>query len=167
MESFVAWLYHSPVSQALQHNEYWMWPLCETLHFAGLTVLIGVAGLFDLRLLGVIRRVPVAWVKDMMPLAMAGFAVNLVTGVIFLLAEPQQYAFNKGWWLKALFLALAGANALVFETSLGTTAEALRPGDPSPLSLKIVGAVSLTSWMAVLYFGRMLPYLYPNVNSGL
>jgi hypothetical protein len=167
MESFVAWLFHSPVSQALQRNEFWMWPLCETLHFAGLAVLIGVAGLFDLRLLGVIRRVPVAWIKEMMPIAMVAFAVNAVTGVIFLLAEPQQYMFNTGWWLKFFFLALAGANALVFETRFGRIADALRPGDPSPLSLKIVGAVSLTSWMAVLYFGRMLPYLFPNVNSGL
>lgn len=167
MESFVAWLFHSPVSQALQRNEYWMWPFCETLHFAGLAVLIGIAGLFDLRLLGVIRRVPVGWVKEMMPWAIGAFAVNAVTGVIFLLAEPQQYMFNTGWWLKFAFLAVAGLNALVFEARLLRTAEALPPGAPSPLALRVVGAVSLTSWMAVLYFGRMLPYLYPNVNSGL
>jgi hypothetical protein len=32
-------------------------------------------------------------------------------------------------------------------------------GEETPLTFKIVGAVSLFAWFAVLYFGRMLPYL--------
>jgi hypothetical protein len=34
----------------------WLWAICETLHFIGLALLIGTAGVFDLRLLGLIRR---------------------------------------------------------------------------------------------------------------
>ena len=33
-------------------NYPWVWPLCETLHFVGLALVIGVAGFFDLRLMG-------------------------------------------------------------------------------------------------------------------
>jgi hypothetical protein len=36
-----------------------------------------------------------------------------------------------------------------------------------PLSAKVIGFVSLFSWFAVLYFGRMLPYLDPNPRSGV
>ena len=36
----------------------WMWPTCETLHFVGLSLLMGVVFLIDLRMLGVIRNVP-------------------------------------------------------------------------------------------------------------
>jgi hypothetical protein len=35
----------------------------------------------------------------------------------------------------------------------------LGPGEDTPTSFKIVGGVSLFSWFAVLYFGRMLPYI--------
>ena len=35
------------------------------------------------------------------------------------------------------------------------------------LSARLIGAVSLASWFAVLYFGRMLPYLDPNPRSGV
>ncbi len=167
MDAFVAWLYASPVSQALQDQERWLWPLCETLHFVGLTLVVGVAGFFDLRLLGVARRVPIASVQDLLPWATVGFAINLATGLIFLTAEPQQYVHNSGWWAKVFFLCLAGANALVFNTRFVRTAAVLPPGEATPLSLKIVGAVSLVSWLCVLYFGRMLPYIDPNVNTGL
>ena len=33
------------------------------------------------------------------------------------------------------------------------------PGQDTPLTLKLAGGVSLGSWFAVLYFGRMLPFL--------
>jgi hypothetical protein len=31
--------------------------------------------------------------------------------------------------------------------------------ESTPASFKIAGAVSIGSWLAVLYFGRMLPFL--------
>jgi hypothetical protein len=58
-----------------------------------------------------------------------------------------------------LFIFIAGANALFFETVMGTRMAALRPGDDSPVVFKAIGALSLVSWFFVLYFGRMLPYL--------
>lgn len=36
---------------------------------------------------------------------------------------------------------------------------ALTGDEDTPLSVKIAGAVSITSWLAVFYFGRMLPFL--------
>ena len=36
----------------------WGWPVLESLHFIGMSVLIGTIGLFDLRLLGFARGVP-------------------------------------------------------------------------------------------------------------
>ena len=36
----------------------WAWPLCETFHFIGLCLLIGIVGMFDLRVLGVAKELP-------------------------------------------------------------------------------------------------------------
>ena len=54
---------------------------------------------------------------------------------------------------------LAGLNAMVFETSQGTRVLTMGVGEDTPRMFKIVGVVSLFSWFAVLYFGRMLPYI--------
>lgn len=53
--AFAAWLQATPLSLAFQAQAPWLWPLCESLHFVGLALLVGVAGFVDVRLLGLIR----------------------------------------------------------------------------------------------------------------
>ena len=77
--------------------------------------MLGHAGFFDVRLMGFFRHVPVRAVHELMPYAIGGFLLNLLTGVIFFVGHPEQYAHNTAWWFKVGCLALAGANALVFE----------------------------------------------------
>ena len=164
---FASWLHRTPLSVAFQHQVTWLWPFCETLHFAGIALLMGVAGMFDLRLIGFMKRVPIGVVKEFMPWAMAGFAVNLLTGTIFVISEPAQYFGNPTWWVKVGFLVLAGLNALVFETTFGRRAAALPAGVDTPMSFKLIGGVSLITWFGVLWAGRMLPFLGAGVGAGL
>ena len=125
---FASWLHKTPISVALQVRSPWLWPTCEAIHFAGLALLLGVAGMFDLRLMGFMPRVPIRVIKGFMPWAMFGFTLNVLTGIIFVVSEPAQYFGNPTWWLKVAFLIVAGANALVFETRFGHDAVKLPPG---------------------------------------
>jgi hypothetical protein len=154
----VEWVKTSAASNWINQST-WIWPLCEILHFIGLSLLLGVTGFFDLRLMGFFRRIPVAAARDLMPLALAGFAINLITGVVFLIGLPEQYAHNRMWWFKIGFIVLAGLNALLYETALSQKVLALGPAADTPRSVKLIGLVSLASWLAVLYCGRMLPFL--------
>lgn len=158
METFVQWLQATPVSLWINQST-WVWPLCETLHFIGLSLLLGVTGFFDLRLMGFFRGVSISAAKELMPLALVGFAINALTGVVFLIGLPGQYANNRVWWFKVGFIALAGLNALLYETRLATRVMTLEPGGDTPPTVKLIGLVSLLSWLAVLYCGRMLPFL--------
>jgi len=149
-------------STALSHamvNSTWLWPLCETLHFIGLALLLGTAGLFDLRLMGFFRRIPVSAAMQLRPWAAAGVLINLVTGAMFYIGQPGQYASNPAWYAKLSFVAIAVGNIVFFETRQGARMLAMTGEEDMPLSFKIVGAVSITSWLAVLYFGRMLPFI--------
>lgn len=158
MAEFSVWLESTSISKALFETG-WLWPFCESLHFIGLAVLIGGAGFLDLRLLGLFRGVSIRDVKAFMPYAIGGFAVNLVTGLLFLIMQPHLYLTGAIWWTKVGFIVLAGLNAMFFETRLSAQALAADPhADTAPI-LKWVGGVSLFSWFAVLYCGRMLPYL--------
>ena len=158
MDPFVEWLRTTPLSQAIVF-QIWIWPLCETLHFVGLAMIIGIAGFFDLRLMGFFKTIPVDDARELMPLAVIGFLLNLTTGVTFLIGHPEQYAHNPAWWWKVGFLALAGINALVFQVAVGKQTVGLRAGIDTPVAAKAIGVVSLISWFGVLYFGRMLPFL--------
>jgi len=158
MAEFAAWVESTVISKTL-FGISWLWPLCESLHFIGLCMLIGGAGLLDLRLVGMFRGLPIRHVKALMPWAIGGFLINAVTGSLFLIMQPHLYLSSTVWWAKVGFLCLAGANALLFETRLAIPALAMDPDASTSTGMKLVGALSLFSWFAVLYCGRMLPYL--------
>ena len=158
MLEFATWVESTRISKAL-FGMSWLWPTCESLHFVGLCMLIGGAGLLDLRLIGMFRGLPIRHIKAMMPWAIGGFAINAITGTLFLIMQPHLYVASAIWWSKVAFIVVAAANALFFETRLALPALALDADADTPRAMKLVGACSLLSWFAVLYCGRMLPYL--------
>jgi hypothetical protein len=158
MHDFAMWVESTRISKGL-FGITWLWPACESLHFVGLCILIGGAGLLDLRLLGLFRGLHIRHVKALMPWAIGGFAINAVTGSLFLIMQPHLYLTSAVWWWKFAFIVIAGLNAGFFETRLAIPALAMDPDADTPRALKIVGAISLFSWFAILYCGRMLPYL--------
>jgi Family of unknown function (DUF6644) len=141
----------------------WSWPISETLHFLGLCLLVGALLIMDLRLLGFERSISLSAVHKLMPVAIIGFVVNLLTGLSFFLAVPRMYAYNWSFQIKMALVLLAGVNFLVYYWKVEPALVRNGPtAAPTPLA-KIVGAVSLLAWFGVLCFGRLLPYLG---NSG-
>jgi hypothetical protein len=137
-------------------NSTWVWPAAEALHFLGLSLTIGVLLAVNLRILGVMRRVPFADVHRLLPWGMLGFGVNLVTGMFFFVGQPGQYVQNVPFYWKIGFLMIAGANFLyltVFKQMWAADGSDARIGD------KAMAASSILMWFAVLYAGRMLPFL--------
>jgi len=137
----------------------WLWPVCEILHFFGLSLLVGVAGFFDLRLLGFLPRVPISAAWSLMPWAKAGFALSAITGVTFFIGAPDQYVNNMAFYGKVLFLFVAAANAAYFEVVYRKTVEQKAADSNPPSAFKVIAGVSLVSWFLVVYWGRMLPFI--------
>src|SRR5262249_7484214 len=130
----------------------------ETLHLFGIAMLVGVTGAMDLRLLGVAKRLPFAPLYRLLPWARSGFAICLATGFLFFAGAPFQYIHNPVFWLRMLFIALAGTNEFLFYiTGILRNVETLGSGDDAPVEAKMIAAVSLFLWIGVMYLGRMLP----------
>jgi len=45
------------------------------------------------------------------------------------LSQPTVYASNAAWWPKVFFILVAGANAMLFETTMGERLAAIGPDD--------------------------------------
>jgi hypothetical protein len=135
----------------------WGWPSLETLHFIGLSLLIGVILLIDLRMLGVMKNVAFPALHRLLPWAILGFGTNLVSGMLFFVASPEQYAHNVAFVWKLILVMLAGANALYF--TVFDEAWVLKPGDEAPIFAKAAAVSAIVLWVGVLYFGSMLPFL--------
>jgi len=135
----------------------WMWPTCETLHFIGLSLLLGVVFLVDLRVLGVMKGVTFVSLHRLLPWAAIGFGINVVTGMLFFVGIPAQYIHNPSFYWKIGLVMLAGANALYF--TLFDQPWSLGPKDDAPFTAKFAAASAMILWLAVLYCGSMLPFL--------
>jgi hypothetical protein len=158
LDLFATWLRGTSISEAIRVSA-WLWPLCEILHFFGLSLLIGIAGFFDLRLLGFMTRVPISAAWTLMPWAKAGFALAVLTGVTFFVGAPEQYIDNPAFYAKLLFLIVANLNAVYFEAIYRRRLEAKELDGERPISLKVIAVVSIVSWLFVIYWGRMLPFI--------
>jgi hypothetical protein len=150
---------HSPVVQLMQTQ--WAWPIAESFHFLGLCLLVGCIGAFDLRLLGVMRRVPIATVHRLIPVGLVGFGINIVTGSLFLLTEPDQYIYNSSFHWKLLFLAIAGVNASLFYLTSYRRVFTDGASLDAPRRAKVIAAVSLCAWVGVISAGRLLTFYRP------
>jgi|SRR5687768_496881 hypothetical protein len=157
-EALVVWLKSTSISQAMTTSQF-LWPVCEALHFVGLALLVGGAGLIDVRLMGFLKSIPVAAVMQVRKWAALGVLINVITGALFFIGAPAQYIDNPAWYGKLAFLLVAIINVAIFETTQGERMLRLPVGVETPTSFKLAGAVSMGSWFLVFYFGRMLPFI--------
>jgi hypothetical protein len=144
---------------ALAINYAWTWPTLETLHFIGMSLLIGAILIMDLRLVGVQRIIPSLSVHTLLPVAFIGFGINLLTGIMFLFGDPHRYFINISFQIKMVLVLLAGLNALLYAVKVAPTMAHAAPHDPTPPIAKAVGAASMALWIGVICFGRLIPYL--------
>jgi hypothetical protein len=144
-------------------NQYtWAWPIAESLHFIGLCLLVGTVGLFDLRLLGFVKQIPLPALHRLIPWGVLGFAINILSGSVFMAAAPFQYLYNESFYFKVSFLTVAGINIAVFYTMFYRKILTLGAGDNAPLGARVIGAVSLLMWIGVMCAGRLLTFYRPS-----
>jgi len=134
----------------------WAWVVSETLHFIGLSLLIGIMLLVNLRTLGVMKNIPFGAVDRLLPWSILGFGINIITGFLFFAAAPGQYTKNPAFYWKLVFILLAGFNTLYFFFDKGW---ASKPGTDAPMFSKLVAGCALCLWVGVMYWGSMLPFI--------
>jgi len=151
-----AWI-RAETIQSLVTDYTWIWPSLEVLHFIGLWLLFGVVLLVNLRMLGMIKAVSFPALHRLLPWAMLALITNIVTGMMWVIATPDQYLANVSFFWKIGFLLLAGLDMLY----LATFDEAWQVGADEDASFgnKAIAFSAITSWVLVMYFGRMLPFL--------
>lgn len=135
----------------------WVWPSCETLHFVGLSLLFGVVLTVNLRMLGIGKSVlSFEALYQLLPVGMIGFTLNLVTGMMFFVAMPQQYT-GKLFFLKMTLVVVGAFNLLYFMVCRAPWH--VDDGVDAGKWTKLIAASAILIWMGVLFCGHMLPWL--------
>jgi len=151
------WIRHTSVGEFVRSSS-WAFPTLQSLHFIGMTMLVGVVGAIDLRVLGIARGLPIHPLHRLLPVAFVGFGINLVTGLMFFAHDPYVYAYNISFRIKVLLILIAGLNALWFRLGVFIDVDKWGPGIDASRLAKVISALSLLLWFAVITAGRYIAF---------
>jgi len=145
-----------PFAQAMREHP-WLYPAVETLHIVGFAVLVGAVAMFDLRVLGFGRALPVrALARHLLPWSAGSMLLIVPTGLLLFVADPLALLANRMFILKLALIAVAGLNALAFHAGPYRDADQWLARAPGRAILHAL--LSLTLWIAVIACGRLIAY---------
>jgi hypothetical protein len=138
----------------------WAYGVVNLIHIFGIATLFGSVLAFDLRLIGLWRRVPLAALeRPTLTLAACGFTLAVASGVTLLSANGSEYVGNPFLQLKFAAIALGLVNIAAAQLLPAWRARAVEPhGVRQRLVLRVLGATSLVCWLGAVAAGRMIGY---------
>jgi hypothetical protein len=138
----------------------WLYPIVEIVHIVGFVVLVGSAFMFDLRLLGLGRGLPVSAMAEHL-LRWSRWSLLLVvpSGVAMFTAHATEMADNPAFRLKLVLIAAAFLNAGLFHRFPFRVVGDWDTEIAAPLHARLAGVLSLGLWTGVIACGRLLAYL--------
>lgn len=136
-----------------------MYPLIESTHVLSLTLFVGLAVMFDLRLLGwTFRKIPMTeFTNRLLPWVQVGFAVMFVTGVLLFYAIPVRNYQNVFFRAKMIMLVLAAINIWYFHNHTERRIAEWDNGRP-PGAARFAAMASIFLWLSIVVAGRMIAY---------
>jgi len=157
--AFLVYLETSGLATLMRQSQ-WLYPIVEIVHILGFVTLVGSVAMFDLRLLGLSPRLPVAGMaRHLLRWSLGSLLLVVPSGLMMFSAHATEFADNTAFRVKMALLVAAAANAVWFHrTSFRSVAEWNTEAPPPPAS-RVAAGVSLLLWIGVICCGRLIAYL--------
>jgi hypothetical protein len=159
MPELLASLETTSIATRIRESLY-LFPLIESAHVIGLTMVFGTIAIIDLRLLGMASTVrPFSrMASDIMKWTWAAFALTVATGLLMFITNAGVYYHNFYFRSKMAMLACAGINILIFELTAVKSMGHWDRDPAAPRSGKTVAVVSLVVWISIIFLGRWVGF---------
>jgi hypothetical protein len=164
MHDFFLWIETSSFSVWVRESlSMFAFPGILTAHTIGMGLVAGMSALIDLRILGVVPKVPLLEMRRFFPVVWFGFWLNAISGVALLIGYPTKALTNPLFYVKLVFIAIA----VVLVRSIQRRVFADIPAHPRfpTHGEKRLAAWSIVCWAAAIASGRFLAYTYSKLTS--
>lgn len=159
LDPFLLWLESTSLSVwTRESTSIFAFPMILAVHTVGLGLLAGLNAALDLRILGFAARIPVVEFRRFLPVMWLGLSLNVVSGVVLLIAYPTKALTNPVFYLKLGLIAVALWILRVVRR------RALSEG-AMPESLTKLALASLVCWAGAITAGRLLAYTYTQLMA--
>ena len=150
--SMLLWLENLAISTWVRES-LWGFPIVQVLHAVGMGFVVGLITIVNLRLLGVVKGIPIFVLVRLLPLIWAAFILNAVTGVMMYMANATELSFDRIFLIK---LALIAAGFVIAQLTRGQVRGGVSrwPEGVAPGRVKTLALASLLIWYAAIFAGR-------------
>ena len=159
IDSGLRWLQATTLATGIRDSLFYF-PLLESVHVLGLSLVVGTIVVIDLRLLGLAstQRSFQRVASDVFKWTWGAFAVTAVAGALMFTTNAEVYFHNFYFRMKLALLVLAGLNVIVFQR---TAYRSLPRWDRAPAAPPIgraIAVISLVVWIGAIFAGRMIGF---------
>ena len=155
MEPFFVWLEATSLSTWLRESpSLWAFPFVLILHTVGLAFFVGTNVAWDVRVLGFSLGIPLEALRRYFLVMWAGFWINAFSGVLLLIAYPTKALTNPLFYAKLALITFG----VVLAFRIRREVNGLAACADAPSMARMLAAVSLVCWIAVIFAGRLLAY---------
>ena len=133
-----------------------------SFHTIGMGLLVGASAVIDLRILGVAPDLPLAPLKGLYRVIWVGFWIQVVSGVLLLIAYPTKALTNPDFYIKLTLIGFAVTTMQILKNRVFSD-----PGLSEAAMMakgKVFAAWSLIFWVGAVTAGRLLAYTYTYVS---
>lgn len=158
MDSWLGGIEASALSTWIRESSaMYAFPGILIVHTLGMALAAGSAAAIGLRALGAARQIPLASLRELVPVAWIGLLLNIASGILLVVAYPTKALTNPIFYLK--LLVIAAAVALVRHLDRRVLAVEVSPRKLLPTALLALAALAIVT-------GRLLPYTYRHLMAG-
>jgi hypothetical protein len=159
IRSWFEWLDALPSSIAIRESIEG-YPALLTSHVVAMCLFAGLIVMMDFRLVGLAyKTVPVSQVqKRLFPWQLITVVLSTITGALLFYAQPLRYYGKVFFWMKIVFLVMAGLNAMTFHFTTYRSVARWDNDTVLPLGARLAGIFSIALWAGVVMTGRLASY---------
>ena len=159
MVPFTEWLSQTSFSLAIQ-THLWIIPAIQSIHIAGIGVVVGSVFMIDLRVLGWAGRDQslLETVDRFGPWLTGALCVLLMTGTLMVVGEPARELLAFSFWFKMCLVVTGTLIASVFRFTVRRNESHWEESLAKRRTTKWLAILTLLIWVGIIILGRLIAY---------
>ena len=160
MKQFAAWLASTAPSVFIQEHNAWTIPVIQSIHLAGIALVMGSVLLIDLRILGWagMDQTLGQTVRRFGPWLTGSLWLLLATGILMVVGEPVRELVTFSFWLKMALVAVGALVAIVFQSALRRHEQQWEATLIHRPSIRVLAVLTFVVWACIIVLGRLIAY---------
>ena len=153
------WIAATPPSLLAQKNEAWFMPAVQSIHIAGIGVVLACVLMMTLRIFGYagVDRTVLETQRRYGPWLTGALWLLLATGLLMIVCE-QRSLTTFSFWVKMTLVAIGALVAWAFQRLVRTHEAAWGDEVVTRRPVRIAAALTVVVWIAVVFLGRLIAY---------